>query len=131
MLELLGQACGLEEDRGDTLLICFLPARRDVLVLRGVALAFAVLALASMVAFFRRRRRAPVADVPSGTAVEGGPPDEAGADSEATDDADSLRQQVGACLREHPGHGVALLRHWLAQEDGVPEGTAGGQGSCN
>ncbi len=128
---LLGQACGLEEDRGDTLLICFLPARRDVLVLRGVALAFAVLALASMVAFFRRRRRAPVADVPSGTAVEGGPPDEAGADSEATDDADSLRQQVGACLREHPGHGVALLRHWLAQEDGVPEGTAGGQGSCN
>lgn len=128
---LLRQACALEAERGDALQICFLPARRDVVALRGVALAFAVLALAGMVAFFRWRRRAPVEDVPPGTAVEGSPLGETGAGSETTDDADSLRQQVEACLRAHPGHGVALLRHWLAQEDGVPEGTAGGKGSCN
>ena len=46
-------------------------------------------------------------------------------------DLDYLRQQVEARIREHPGHGAALLRHWLAQEDGIAEGTAGGQGACN
>lgn len=128
---LLGQACALEEERGDTLRICFLPARRDVAVLQGVALVFAVLALASMTAFFWERRRAPVTSAFPGSVDEGSVPDETGADSEAADDADSLRRQVEACLREHPGHGAALLRHWLAQEDDTPEKMAGGQGSCN
>lgn len=128
---LLGQACALEEERGDTLRLCFLPARRDVAVLRGVALAFAVLALASMAAFFWTRRRFAVASVSAGMPVEGSMPVEAGADSGAPDTVDCLRQQVEARIREHPGHGAALLRHWLAQEDGIAEGTAGGQGSCN
>lgn len=128
---LLGQACALEKERGDALRICFLPARRDVAVLRGVALVFAVLALASMAAFFRTRRQALAAAVFPGTTAEASLPGGAGADSEAAAEADSLRQQVEACLREHPGHGVALLRHWLAQEDDVPEGAAGGKGSCN
>ena len=50
---LLGQACALEEGRGDALRICFLPARRNAAALRGLALTFAVLALAGMAAFFR------------------------------------------------------------------------------
>ena len=48
---LLGQACALEEGRGDALRICFLPARRNAAALRGLALTFAVRALAGMAAF--------------------------------------------------------------------------------
>lgn len=128
---LLGQACALEEERGDALRICFLPARPNVAALRGVALGCAVLALAGMAAFFGARRRAPVSSVDPEADFAGSRPSATGADRNATDDAESLRQQVKACLQEHPGHGAALLRYWLAQEESVPEGKAGGQGSCN
>lgn len=128
---LLGQACALEEERGDALRLCFLPARQNAAALRGMALGCAVLALAGMAAFFWARRRAPVASVDPEADLEDSMPGETEADNGAADDAERLRQQVKACLQEHPGHGAALLRYWLAQEDGTAEGKAGGQGSCN
>ena len=127
---LLRQACALEEERGDTLRVCFLPARRDGAVLRGLALACLVLSLACAVAFFCLRRRGPCPSAPSGvseTFLPGG----TGADGREAGDDGSVRQQTEACVREHPGHGAALLRHWLAQEDAAskgPSGPAGGQG---
>lgn len=128
---LLGQACALEEERGDALRVCFLPARPNVAALRGVALGCAVLALASMSAFFWVRRRAPAVSVDLEAAFEDSLPGETEADNGAADDAERLRQQIKACLQERPGHGAALLRYWLAQEDSTAEGKAGGQGSCN
>ncbi len=128
---LLGQACALEEGRGDALRICFLPARRNVAALRGLALTFAVLALAGMAAFFRARRRASGPSADPEVRFEEKLPCEAERDSKAAEDAESLRRQLETSLREHPGQGVALLRHWLTQEDTTPEGAAGGRESCN
>lgn len=128
---LLGQACALEEGRGDALRICFLPARRNAAVLRGLALIFAVLALAGMAAFFRARRRASGPSADPEVRFEEKLPCEAERDSKAAEDAESLRRQQETSLREHPGQGVALLRHWLTQEDTTPEGAAGGRESCN
>lgn len=128
---LLGQACALEEGRGDALRICFLPARRNTAVLRGLALTFAVLALAGMAAFFRARRRASGPSADPEVRFEEKLPCEAGRDSKAAEDAESLRRQLETSLHEHPGQGVALLRHWLTQEDTTPEGAAGGRESCN
>lgn len=128
---LLGQACALEEGRGDALRICFLPARRNAAVLRGLALIFAVLALAGMAAFFRARRQASGPSAGPEVRFEEKLPCEAGRDSKASEDAESLRRQLETSLRDHPGQGVALLRHWLTQEDTTPEGAAGGRESCN
>lgn len=128
---LLGQACALEEGRGDALRICFLPARRNAAVLRGLALIFAVLALAGLAAFFRARRQASGPSAGPEVRFEEKLPCEAGRDSKASEYAESLRRQLETSLREHPGQGVALLRHWLTQEDTTPEGTAGGRESCN
>ena len=128
---LLGQACALEEGRGDALRICFLPARRNAAVLRGLALTFVVLALAGMAAFFRARRQASGPSAGPEVRFEEKLPCEAGRDSKASEDAESLRRQLETSLRAHPGQGVALLRHWLTQEDTTPEGTAGGRESCN
>ncbi len=128
---LLGQACALEEGRGDALRICFLPARRNAAVLRGLALIFAVLALAGMAAFFRARRQASGPSAGPEVRFEEKLPCEAARDSKAAEDAESLRRQLETSLREHPGQGVALLRHWLTQEDTTPEGAAGGRESCN
>lgn len=128
---LLGQACALEEGRGDALRICFLPARRNAAALRGLALTFAVLALAGMAAFFRARRRASGPSADPEVRFEEKLPCEAERDSKAAEDAESLRRQLETSLREHPGQGVALLRHWLTQEDTTPEGAAGGRESCN
>lgn len=128
---LLGQACALEEGRGDALRICFLPARRNAAVLRGLALIFAVLALAGMAAFFRACRQASGPSAGPEVRFEEKLPCEAARDSKAAEDAESLRRQLETSLREHPGQGVALLRHWLTQEDTTPEGTAGGRESCN
>lgn len=128
---LLGQACALEEGRGDALRICFLPARRNAAVLRGLALTFAVLALAGMAAFFRARRQASGPSAGPEVRFEEKLPCEAGRDSKASEDAESLRRQLETSLRDHPGQGVALLRHWLTQEDTTPEGAAGGRESCN
>ena len=128
---LLGQACALEEGRGDALRICFLPARRNAAVLRGLALIFAVLALAGMAAFFRARRQASGPSAGPEVRFEEKLPCEAGRDSKVSEDAESLRRQLETSLRDHPGQGVALLRHWLTQEDTTPEGAAGGRESCN
>ena len=128
---LLGQACALEEGRGDALRICFLPARRNAAALRGLALTFAVLALAGMAAFFRACRRASGPSADPEVRFEEKLPCEAERDSKAAEDAESLRRQLETSLREHPGQGVALLRHWLTQEDTTPEGAAGGRESCN
>lgn len=128
---LLGQACTLEEGRGDALRICFLPARRNTAVLRGLALTFAVLAMAGMAAFFRARRRASGPSADPEVRFEEKLPCEAGRDSKAAEDAENLRRQLETSLHEHPGQGVALLRHWLTQEDTTPEGAAGGRESCN
>ena len=128
---LLGQACALEEGRGDALRICFLPARRNTAVLRGLALTFAVLAMAGMAAFFRARRRASGPSADPEVRFEEKLPCEAGRDGKAAEDAENLRRQLETSLHEHPGQGVALLRHWLTQEDTTPEGAAGGRESCN
>lgn len=128
---LLGQACALEEGRGDALRICFLPARRNTAVLRGLALTFAVLAMVGMAAFFRARRRASGPSADPEVRFEEKLPCEAGRDGKAAEDAGNLRRQLETSLHEHPGQGVALLRHWLTQEDTTPEGTAGGRESCN
>ena len=93
--------------------------------------AFAVLALAGMAAFFRARRRASGPSADPEVRFEEKLPCEAERDSKAAEDAESLRRQLETSLREHPGQGVALLRHWLTQEDTTPEGAAGGRESCN
>ena len=54
---LLGQVCALEEGRGDALRICFLPARRNAAVLRGLACIFAVAVLVGIVESVMARLR--------------------------------------------------------------------------
>ena len=129
---LVQQACALDGGRGDVLEICFLPARQPVALLRLAALLCLGLALAALMLLLRLRRRpaggssptAPLcADAASGEAAS--PVDADGADA-----LEASRLRLADHLREHPGQGVALLRHWLEQDDRATT-PPGGRGSCS
>lgn len=133
LAEVLRQARVLNEGRGDTLQVFWLSDRpgRQALVLRGAALGCLVLALMSggMLLWGRRRREA----VPgsAGAMPRQAPLPESVADSSGVEDMDSLRRQVADGVREYPGQGGALLRHWLAQDGEALKEERGGRGACN
>lgn len=129
---LVQQACALDEEQGDVLEICFLPSQQPVTLLRVAALLFLGLALAVLTVLLRLRRRPATgpltpeqrcADAASGEAASP-------AEADGADAVEALRLRLADHIREHPGQGVALLRHWLEQDDSATT-PPGGQGSCS
>lgn len=127
---LLRQAHVLDESRGDTLRLCWLPERREVgkyvFILRGAALGCLTLVLVCGILLCWRSRRG-VVSVPAETEFRTDQLETVMADDAGVEEMDRLRQQLSEEVQARPGQGVALLRHWLAQDDAASEGPAGGQ----
>lgn len=126
---LLRQARVLDESRGDTLRLCWLPERREVgkyaFILQGAALGCLALVLACGILLCWKSRG--VASVPAGAEEQADQLGKVMTDTADAEEMDRLRQQLSEEVQARPGQGVALLRHWLAQDHTASEGPAGGQ----